>query len=102
MTTAWLESLSEEMNDWVQGTEMFWTDPDGTEAILQVRAASLYSDERLIKHLGSRPGCPFTRRPRSPKLVRKKSKAVVQLAAIEGVPVEDGLPKGSRASWNQS
>ena len=49
MTAACLESLSEEMNYGVQGTEMFWTDPDGTEAILQVRAASLCSDERLIR-----------------------------------------------------
>jgi hypothetical protein len=44
---------------------MFWNDPDGAEAILQVRAASLCDDERLAKHLRSRAGCPFTRRPRA-------------------------------------
>ena len=75
MTTAWLESLSQVMNYLVQGTEMFWTDPDGTEAILPLRAASLCSDERLIKHLGSRSGCPFTRRPKPRRLEREKIKS---------------------------
>ena len=50
MTTAWMESLIKEMNYRVKGTEMFWNDPDGAEAILQVRAASLCEDERLTKH----------------------------------------------------
>jgi hypothetical protein len=72
VTTAWMESLVKEMNYRVKGTEMFWNDPEGAEAILQVRAAALCDDERLPKHLRSRPGCPFTRRPRSPKLTRKK------------------------------
>jgi hypothetical protein len=67
-----MESLVKEMNYRVKGTEMFWNDPEGAEAILQVRAASLCDDERLAKHLGTRPGCAFTRRPRSPKLNRKK------------------------------
>ena len=39
VTTAWMESLVKEMNYRVKGTEMFWNDPDGAEAILQVRAA---------------------------------------------------------------
>ncbi len=68
VTTAWMESLVKEMNYRVKGTEMFWNDPEGAEAILQVRAASLCDDERLAKHLRSRAGCPFTRRPKSPKL----------------------------------
>jgi len=72
VTTAWMESLVKEMNYRVKGTEMFWNDPDGAEAILQVRAASLCDDERLAKHLRSRAGCAFTRRPKSPKLKRKK------------------------------
>jgi hypothetical protein len=72
VTTAWMESLVKEMNYRVKGTEMFWNDPDGAEAILQVRAASLCDDERLIKHIRTRPGCPFTRRPRSPKVNRAK------------------------------
>ena len=36
VTTAWMESLVEEVNFRVKGTEMFWNDPEGTEAILQV------------------------------------------------------------------
>jgi hypothetical protein len=68
VTTAWMESLVKEVNYRVKGTEMFWNDPEGAEAILQVRAAALSDDERLAKHLAERPGCPFTRRPQSPKL----------------------------------
>jgi hypothetical protein len=72
VTTAWMESLVKEMNYRVKRTEMFWNDPDGAEAILHVRAASLCDDERLTKHLRTRAGCPFTRRPKSPKLAREK------------------------------
>jgi len=75
VTTAWMESLVKEMNYRVKGTEMFWNDPDGAEAILQVPAASLCDDERLIKHLRNRPGCPFTRRPKPSNPARKKIKS---------------------------
>jgi hypothetical protein len=75
VTTAWMESLVKEMNYRVKGTEMFWNDPEGAEAILQVRAASLCDDERLAKHLRSRLGCPFTRRPKSPRLMHEKIKS---------------------------
>jgi hypothetical protein len=68
VTTAWMESLVKEMNYRVKGTEMFWNDPEGAEAILQVRAAALCDDERLGCHLRTRPGCPFTRRPKAPSL----------------------------------
>jgi hypothetical protein len=74
VTTAWMESLVKEVNYRVKGTEMFWNHPEGGEAILQVRAAALSDDERLAKHLAERPGCPFTRRPQSPKLPSKKIK----------------------------
>lgn len=72
MTTAWMESLVKEINYRVKGTEMFWNDPEGAEALLQVRAAALSDDERLARHLRSRPGCPFTRRPKSRKLSNQK------------------------------
>ena len=72
VTTAWMESLVKEMNYRVKGTEMFWNDPDGAEAILQVRAASLCDDERLAKHLRSRAGCARRRQPKSPESNRKK------------------------------
>jgi hypothetical protein len=68
ITTAWMESLVKEMNYRVKGTEMFWNDPDGGEAILQVRAAALSDDDRLSRHLRTRPGSPFTRRPKPPNL----------------------------------
>ena len=72
VTTAWMESLVKEMNYRVKGTEMFWNDPEGAEAILQVRAAALCDDERLANHLGTRPGCPFTRRAKLPKVKQEK------------------------------
>lgn len=68
VTTAWMESLVKEVNYRVKGTEMFWNHPEGAEAILQVRAAALSDDDRLSKYLHNRPGCPFIRRPRLPKL----------------------------------
>lgn len=67
VTTAWMESLVKEVNYRVKGTEMFWNDPEGAEAILQVRAAALSDDDRLSKHLHTRQGCPFTRRPILPR-----------------------------------
>jgi len=70
ITTAWMESLVKEMNYRVKGTEMFWNDPDGGEAILQVRAAELSDDDRLSRHIHTRSGSPFTRRPKLPSLKR--------------------------------
>ena len=66
VTTAWMESLVKEVNYRTKGTEMFWNDPEGAEAILQVRAAALCDDARLVEHLKTRPGYPFTRRPKPP------------------------------------
>jgi hypothetical protein len=75
ITTAWMESLVKEINYRVKGTEMFWNDPEGAEAILQVRAAALSDDGRLERHLQTRPGCPFTRRPETSKLPFQKIKS---------------------------
>lgn len=47
VSTAWMESLVKEINWRVKGTEMFWNNPAGAEAILQIRAASLSEDDRL-------------------------------------------------------
>jgi hypothetical protein len=68
VTTAWMESLVKEINYRVKGTEMFWNNPEGAEAILQVRAAALSDDDRLAAHLRTRSGCPFTRRPKVSRL----------------------------------
>lgn len=62
VTSAPMESLIKQINHRVKGTEMFWNDPEGAEAILQVRAAALSEDGRLDDHLRHRPGWPFTRR----------------------------------------
>lgn len=72
ITTAWMESLVKEINYRVKGTEMFWNNPEGAEAILQIRAAALSDDQRLLRHLRTRPGCPFTRRPKPPIRVNQE------------------------------
>lgn len=75
VTTAWMESLVKEINYRAKGTEMFWNDPEGAEAILQVRAAALCDDDRLVQHLKTRPGHPLTRRPKAPTLPARKCKS---------------------------
>src|SRR3970040_535776 len=62
VTRAWMESLVKEINYRVKGTEMFWNDPEGAEAILQVRAAALCDDDRLGRYLRTRRGCAYVRR----------------------------------------
>lgn len=61
ITSAPMESLIKQINYRVKGTEMFWNEPAGAEAILQLRSASLCEDERLASHLRHRPGHPYTR-----------------------------------------
>jgi hypothetical protein len=46
----------------VKGSEKFWNDPEGAEAILQVRAAALSEDDRLARHIHNRPGHAYRRR----------------------------------------
>lgn len=75
VTTAWMESLVKEINYRAKGTEMFWNDPEGAEAILQVRAAALCDDDRLVHHLKTRPGFPFVRRPKAPSFPTQKCKS---------------------------
>ena len=55
-TSAWMESAIKEMNFRVKGTDMFWNNPAGAEAILQIRSASLCDDDRLARLLSQRPG----------------------------------------------
>lgn len=62
ITSSPMESLIKQINHRVKGTEMFWLQPAGAEAILQIRAASLCEDGRLQNYLRRRPGSPFTRR----------------------------------------
>lgn len=58
-----VESLIKEMNYRVKGTEKFWDNPEGAEAILQVRAALLSDDDRLKSYMANRPGTPYRRSP---------------------------------------
>jgi hypothetical protein len=62
VTTAWMESLVKEVNYRVKGTEMFWNNPSGAVAILQIRAAALSEDQRLTRFLSHRPGRATVRR----------------------------------------
>jgi hypothetical protein len=55
-----VESLIKQFNRRVKGTEKFWN-PTKAETILQLRAAYLSEDDRLAKHLKSRPISPFRR-----------------------------------------
>ena len=75
VTTAWMESLVKEINWRVKGTDMFWNNPEGAEAILQIRAAALSDDGRLKTHLQERPGYPFTRRPNPARLTSEEDKS---------------------------
>lgn len=63
VSSSMVESLIKEVNYRVKGTEKFWDNPEGAEAILQVRAALLSDDERLADHIAGRPGTAFRRSP---------------------------------------
>jgi hypothetical protein len=58
VTSSLVESLIKEINYRVKGTEKFWDNPEGAEAILQLRAAVLSDDHRLQTFILARPGSP--------------------------------------------
>jgi len=58
VTSSLVESLIKEVNYRVKGTEKFWDNPEGAEAILQLRAAVLSDDNRLRSFIMARPGSP--------------------------------------------
>lgn len=62
ITSTLMESLVKEFNLRVKGTEKFWNDPEGAEAILTVRAALLSEDDRFNEFFDKRPGCCYRRR----------------------------------------
>jgi hypothetical protein len=62
-SSAWMESAVKEINYRIKGTEMFWNNPAGAEAILQIRSAALCDDDRLVRLLTHRPGRPTVRPP---------------------------------------
>ena len=61
VTSSMVESLIKEVNYRVKGTEKFWDNPEGAEAILQLRAAVLSDDDRLRTFIEARSGNPFRR-----------------------------------------
>jgi hypothetical protein len=63
VTSSLVESLVGEFNCRVKGKDKHWDRPQGAEAILQVRAAVLSQDNRLARHVATRPGNPYRRRP---------------------------------------
>ena len=56
VTSSLVESLIKEINYRVKGTEKFWDNPEGAEAILQLRAAVLSDDNRLRTFIMARSG----------------------------------------------
>lgn len=56
-----IESQVKEMNHRVKGSEKFWDDGDGGEAISHIRAAIISDGEQLHDHVAQRPGSPYTR-----------------------------------------
>jgi hypothetical protein len=56
VTSSMVESMIKEINYRVKGTEKFWDNPDGAEAILQLRAAVLSDDDRLRTYIENRAG----------------------------------------------
>jgi len=68
VTSAPMESLIKQINLRVKGTEMFWDDPAGADAILHLRAATLSEDDRLNDYLLQRPGYAFRRRTTPPAI----------------------------------
>src|SRR5204862_803002 len=57
-TSSHVESTVKLFNRRVKGSEKFWGE-NGAEAILQLRAAFLCEDDRLERHLKTRPCSPF-------------------------------------------
>lgn len=75
VTSTLMESLVKEFNLRVKGTEKFWNDPQGAEAILRVRAALLSEDDRFNAYFAARPGCRYRRRGVSERPVPQSTPA---------------------------
>ena len=59
ITSSLVESVVGEFNARVKSPRKFWNRPDGSEPILQLRAAVLSEDDRLERFCAQRPGCPY-------------------------------------------
>jgi hypothetical protein len=76
ITSTLMESLVKEFNLRVKGTEKFWNDPQGAEAILTVRAALLSEDGRFDAFFANRPGCRYRRRSTMTRLLAAQALAI--------------------------
>jgi hypothetical protein len=63
-TSSLVESLVGEVNARVKSKQKYWTRGEGSESILQLRAAYLSQDDRLSRFFANRPGCAFRKRRR--------------------------------------
>lgn len=61
-TSSLVESLVGEFNARVKSKQKHWNRPRGGESILQLRAAVLSEDDRLVRFFANRSGCPFRKR----------------------------------------
>lgn len=77
VTSTLMESLVKEFNLRVKGTEKFWNDPQGAEAILTIRAALLSEDDRFHQFFAERPGCRYRRR----STLKREQAATLESAA---------------------
>jgi hypothetical protein len=77
-TSSLVESLVGEVNARVKSKQKYWTRGEGSESILQLRAAYLSQDDRLSRFFASRPGCPFRKRSRA---IHKNDSLTTQTAA---------------------
>lgn len=68
VTSSLAESLVKQISKRVKGTEKFWDDGPRGEAILQIRAAVISQDDRLVKFLRNRPISPYSPRCRNSTL----------------------------------
>jgi hypothetical protein len=64
VTSSLVESLVGEFNARLKSRQKYWDrlEGDGCEAMLQLRAAILSEDDRLVRHFAQRPGNPYRRR----------------------------------------
>lgn len=62
ITSSLVESLVGEFNARVKSVQKYWNRPAGGEAMLQLRAALLSEDDRLVQFFAQRPGNSYRRR----------------------------------------
>jgi len=105
VTSSMVESLIKEINYRVKGTEKFWDNPEGAEAILQLRAAVLSDDDRLAPDYAKSEAGRSVPRLSAKRLVRRSAGAPTpeeQQALVPGVGARvDRLRQHRRRAGDQ-